>query len=709
MSERVVGAAEKIEKVVLDAPRVVSDDGVLHIPLLGNPNTGKTTLFNALCGLRHKTSNFPGTTQDARIGTLRGAGDGGGPEVHLIDLPGIYSLELAQSEAEVCRNVLAGRLSPTAEPFGDPEGVCVVIDATNLPRNLVLVGEVLRRRLPTVIALNMMDLARQQGRQISVRTLEEQLGCRVIAASARSGEGLDELKAALFAATVPTRTPPGVQAELEVWADRIASRALGASVSMVPPSGGGADAAALPAVTRPSLTDRLDPILVSPWTGVPIFAAIMVGLFYTIFSVAHFPMDWIDAIFAQATRLIEAHLPAGILRDLLSRGIVAGVGATVIFVPQICLLFFLISLLEDTGYLARAALLMDRVLRPFGLPGHAFVPLLSSHACALPGIMSARVIPDPKDRLATILVAPFMTCSARLPVYVLVTSLLFRDRPLLAGLAFVGCYALGAGAGLFSALIARRTLLKGKSRPMVLELPTYKLPSLRTAAITTFDRGLVFLKNAGTNILAICIVLWWLGSYPRVTPPPEATVMKQQAAELLQIGEAETVPEKKAHTLEQAKAQDDAADRLIAAHAREYSYVGRMGKALEPVFRPLGYDWQLTIGVLTSFAAREVFVSTMAVVVRAGDADLDPADAGAVRSVQAATRSDGVTPIFTTATCWSILVYFVLAMQCLPTLAVTAKESGSAKWALLQFVWMSGIAYAAALVVYQSLRAAGVA
>jgi ferrous iron transport protein B len=708
MSERVVAATVKSEQAVLDTPRAMSGDGVLHIPLLGNPNTGKTTLFNALCGLRHKTSNFPGTTQDARIGTLKGAGDGGGPEVHLIDLPGIYSLELAQSEAEVCRNVLAGRLSPSAEPFGDPEGVCVVIDATNLPRNLVLVGEVLRRRLPTVIALNMMDLARQQGRQISVRTLEEQLGCRVIATSARSGEGLEELKAALFAPTVPTRTPPGAQAELEVWADRIASRAPGASASMVLPINGGTVPAALPAAPRPSLTDRLDPILVSPWTGVPIFAAIMVGLFYTIFSVAHFPMDWIDAIFAWTTGWIESHLPAGILRDLLSQGVVAGVGATVIFVPQICLLFFLISLLEDTGYLARAALLMDRVLRPFGLPGHAFVPLLSSHACALPGIMSARVIPDPKDRLATILVAPFMTCSARLPVYVLVTSLLFRDRPLLAGLAFVGCYALGAGAGLISALIARRTLLKGKSRPMVLELPTYKLPSLRTAVITTFDRGWVFLKNAGTNILAICIVLWWLGSYPRVTPPPEATVMKQQAAELLQIGTAETVPEKKAYTLEQAKAQDEAADRLIAAHARGYSYVGRMGKALEPVFRPLGYDWQLTIGVLTSFAAREVFVSTMAVVVRAGDADLDPADAGAVKSVQEATRSDGVTPIFTTATCWSILVYFVLAMQCLPTLAVTAKESGGAKWALLQFVWMSGVAYAAALVVYQALRLSGV-
>ena len=685
-----------------------SDDGILHVPLLGNPNTGKTTLFNALCGLRHKTSNFPGTTQDARIGTVRAAATKGQAdvEIHLIDLPGIYSVELNQSEAEICRNVLAGRLSPKSEPFGDPEGVCVVVDATNLPRNLVLVGEVLRRRLPTVIALNMMDLARQQGRLINIRTLEEQLGCRVIATSARSGEGLTELVTALATPTVPTRTPPGDQAELELWADRIASRALGASASgiAIPP----ASTVVPPALPKPSLTDRLDPILVSPWTGVPIFAAIMVGLFYTIFSVAHFPMDWIDAIFAFTTGLIDAYVPAGILRDLLSHGIVTGVGATVIFVPQICLLFFLISLLEDTGYLARAALLMDRVLRPFGLPGHAFVPLLSSHACALPGIMSARVIPDPRERLATILVAPFMTCSARLPVYVLVTSLLFRDRPLLAGIAFVGCYALGAAAGLFSALIARRTLLKGKSRPMVLELPTYKLPSLRTAAITTFDRGWMFLKNAGTNILAICIVLWWLGSYPQVAPPGDALLQQQQAAELQQIADAETVPDKKQFTQSQADAMNAAAERRIAAHAKENAYIGRIGKAMEPVFAPLGYDWQLTIGVMTSFAAREVFVSTMAVVVRAGDEDLDPSDAGAVASVQAATRSDGITPIFTTATCWSILVYFVLAMQCLPTLAVTAREAGSPRWAILQFLWMSGVAYLFAFVTFQVLRAAGV-
>ena len=685
---------------------------VLRVALLGNPNTGKTTLFNALCGLRHKTSNFPGTTQEARVGEVRSASGG---EIHLIDLPGIYSLELEQSEADVCRSVLAGRLSPRGEPVGEPDSVCVVVDSTNLSRNLVLVGEVLRRRLPTVLVLNMIDLARAQGRQINVRTLEEAVGCRVLLVSARSGEGLRELPDALAAAQIPTRTPPGEQGALEQWADRAAIRAMGGVVpGETPPDGArGTEAptsgSAPPSRWTATFTDRLDSLLVSPWTGVPIFGVVMFALFYAIFSLANFPMDWIDAIFAHAIGFVESVLPEGVLRDLLAHGIVAGVGATVIFVPQIALLFFLISLLEDTGYLARAALLMDRVLRPFGLPGHAFVPLLSSHACALPGIMSTRVIPDRRDRLATILIAPFMTCSARLPVYVLVTGLLFRDRPFMAALAFIGCYALGLGAGLFSALLARRTILRGKSRPMVLELPTYKLPSLRTAIITTVDRAWLFLKNAGTNILAICVVLWWLGSYPLVSPPADAVLMTQQAAELRAIADAETNPGKIDETRAQAAQMEADAAKRIAAHAKENSYIGTIGKGVQPLFAPLGYDWQLTIGVVTSFAAREVFVSTMAVVVRAGDAELDPADAGAVASVKAAVRADGVTPVFTVATCWSLLVYFVLAMQCLPTLAVTAREAGGARWALLQFAWMSGVAYLAALIVYQSLAALGVA
>lgn len=668
---------------------------ILHVPLLGNPNTGKTTLFNALCGLRHKTSNFPGTTQEARIGVVRVGAASRSATVHLVDLPGIYSLELDLMEARICRDVLAGRLSPRGEPMGDPDAICIVADATNLARNLVFVGEALRRRLPTVVALNMIDLARSEGREINLRTLEDQLGCRVIAVSARKGEGIDRLADALQAATVATHTPPGDQAELEHWADRLANMAMQPTRS---------------ARARSSLTDRLDPLLVSPWTGLPIFVIVMIAIFYTIFSAAQFPMGWIDSLFGFTANWLEKVLPEGILSDLIARGVVTGVGATAVFVPQICLLFFLISLLEDTGYLARAALLMHRVLKPFGLPGHAFVPFLSSHACALPGIMSTRVIPDRRERLATILVAPFMTCSARLPVYVLVTSLLFKDRPLYAGLAFVGCYMLGAGAGLFSALIARRTILKGPARPMVLELPTYKLPSLRTALATTIDRGWIFLKNAGTNILAICIVLWWLGSYPHVAPPERARLLHTQSIDLRAMAAAEPVPSKAQEADRHAEALEQESRRLTDAHAQAHSFIGRGAQFVQPVFAPLGYDWQLTIGVLTSFAAREVFVSTMAIVTNAGSDDTDEIvrDQGIIATIANAPRDDGKTPIFTTATCWSVLVFFVLAMQCLPTLAVTAKEAGGIKWALLQLGWMSTVAYGAAFIVFQSLRIAGV-
>jgi len=419
-------------------------------------------------------------------------------------------------------------------------------------------------------------------------------------------------------------------------------------------------------------------------------------------------MDLIGSAFDWVSGMTKAVLPEGSLADLLADGVIGGVGATVVFLPQICLLFFLIALLEDTGYLARAAFVVDRLLRPFGLPGHSFVPLLSSHACALPGIMSTRVIPDRRERLATILVAPFMTCSARLPVYVLVTSLLFKGQPLYAGLAFVGCYMLGAIAGLFSAFIARQTILKGPARPMVLELPTYKVPSLRTALATTIDRGWVFLKNAGTNILAICIVLWWLGSYPHVLPPESAKLLHVQATDLRALADTTADATKAQAERENAQKLEDEANRLTAADAKARSFIGRMGKAVQPVFAPLGYDWQLTIGVLTSFAAREVFVSTMAIVTSAGGDDADVHDEGIVQSIATAPRDDGKTPIFTTATCWSVLVFFVLAMQCLPTLAVTAKEAGGAKWALLQLAWMSAVAYAAAFLVFQSLKLAGI-
>jgi ferrous iron transport protein B len=676
-----------------------------RLALLGNPNTGKTTLFNRLSGLRHKTSNFPGTTLDARIGRIT-VGSPGGPQesdrrsvrahsqsrqAELIDLPGIYSLELDQLESEVCRAVLAGRTAPRGQKVAEPDGICIVVDATNLGRNLMLVGEALRRRLPTVVAINMIDLSRRRGIAINPAVLAEQLGCPVVCISARTGEGLAELSLALEAPRIPNRTPPGESAGeqgLRAWADELGAMACSASGAGRAAAGG----AAFPSGFEETWSDRADRVLTHPVMGVAAFALIMCGLFWALFSIAQYPMEWIDALFALAAGGIQNIMPEGLLRELVAGGIITGIGATVIFLPQICLLFFLISLLEDTGYLARAAFVVDRLLRPFGLPGHAFVPLLSAHACALPGIMATRAIPDPRERLATILVAPFMACSARLPVYVLLVGLLFGDRPFVAALAFVGCYLVGIGAGMFSALVARKTILRGPSRPMALELPSYKLPSIRTALLTSLDRGRMFLAKAGTNILAICIVLWWLGAFPYVQPPAAALELEQRAALV-----------EPASPLEAEELRSEAS-RLTAMHAQANSFAGRLGRTIQPVLAPLGFDWQLSVGVLTSFAAREVFVSTMAVIVAGEDAGGE----GVLEKVGNARRDDG-TPLFTPAVCWSLLIYYILAMQCLPTLAVTAREAvgvggaGGLKWALLQLAWMSGLAYIASMVVFQVL------
>ena len=633
-----------------------------RVALLGNPNTGKTTLFNLLSGLRQRTSNFPGTTQEARLGFLRERE--GEPTVELIDLPGIYSLGLDAPESEVCRRVIDGELMPAGERVGKPDAACVVMDAANLPRNLPLAIEVLHHGRPTVVVINMVDIARQRGIHAEEEELSRRLGCPVVVCSARTGEGVDRLREALRSiedrpsgAGLPRETDE-IEAFVRVLARDIRSRE--------------------DRVREGTKTDRVDAVLTHSVLGLVAFALVMAALFWVIFRLASYPMDWIDMLFAGLGGMLEGAMPAGILRDLLVNGVVAGVGATVIFLPQIMILFFLISVLEGTGYLARAALLMDRLLRPFGLSGHAFVPLLSAHACAIPAIMSARGVPDRRDRLATILVAPFMSCTARIPVYVLLTVLLFPESPAMQALAFAACYALGIVAGILSALIARRTIVRGDTRAMAIELPSYKLPSLRTAAIAAWDRGLVFLRKAGTVILAISVVLWWLGSYPISEPPAEAVELRAEAAQV----EDEAV----------AAAMNEHADELAASRQAEWSFIGRIGSFVQPVFAPLGYDRQLTVGVLASFAAREVFVSTMAVVAT-GHEDVE--DEGVFSALATARRDDG-SLIFDRPTSWSLLVYFVLAMQCLPTLAVTAREAGGWRWAGVQFGWMFGLAYVAA-------------
>ncbi len=680
------------------------------IALMGNPNTGKTTLFNRLCGLRTKTANFPGSTVEAHIGTC--ALDAGAPASHIVDLPGIYSLYLDRPESLIARDYLEGRIHFDREP----EALLVVVDATNLSRNLVFAGQALQLGLPAVIALNMSDLAQKRGLTIDAAQMSEYLGVDVVPVCARTGEGFDRLKHALSRPRISTAALPDPQAFASTseftsagarWANGVFAQSVGGAQAV----GGGSEA-------HDTFTDRLDAAFTHPVLGLAMFVAVMAGLFWTIFAIAGVPMDLIETTFAllggwthSGFEWMDARfgwqLSDGPLHDLIVDGVIAGIAGTVVFLPQICLLFFLISLLEDTGYLARASFVMDRLLRRFGLPGQAFVPMLSAHACAIPAIMATRLIPDQRDRFAAILVTPFLSCSARLPVYVLLISVLFADRPLLAGLAFTGCYALGATAALLTALLFRRTILKGPSRPMVLELPSYKMPSIRNALLVTYDRAMIFLRKAGTVIVAICIVLWWLGSYPIVDPPAEAVQLRERASQIVQGREPSAemrVSGGEASMIEPQASMDEADELLVQAdaierrHAKAGSFIGRIGRTVEPVFAPLGYDWQLSIGVLSSFLAREVFVSTMAVVLVGADEDEAEEDTVRQKLLQS-TRGDG-SPVFTTATSASLLVFYVLAMQCLPTLAVTRRETGSWKWALLQLGYMTAVAYVFALVTY---------
>ncbi len=642
------------------------------VALLGNPNTGKTTLFNRLCGARAKTSNFPGTTTAMRVGRSQVGAD----TIEVIDLPGLYSLQGESPEAAIVRGVLRG------DTESRPGAVIALVDASNLFRNLVLVAELLTFDEPVVVALNMVDIAERTGLRLDVPTLSRRLGVPVVPMVASKGIGLDGLRTVLGSLpTVQVRPTdlPAPDASLEqftTWIDDVLNDAYP----------GGAPAAALDA-----RTERIDRVLTHPVSGTLVFIGVMGALFWTLFELATVPMDLIELTFGYLGSGVSAVLPAGAIRDLLIDGVIGGIAGTVVFLPQICLLFFMISLLEDTGYLARAAFVNDRIFRRFGLPGQAFVPLLTAHACALPAIMSTRLIPDRRDRLATIMVAPFMSCSARLPVYILLTGLLFADRPALAGLAFAGCYLLGSGAAFFSAWLFGKTGLKGSPRPMVLELPTYKRPSLSNALLTAKDQGQAFLQTAGTVIVAICVVMWWLSAYPKVGAPAEAVELRQTA----DSGVAPAVAD-------ELRAR---ADVLEARAEQSGSFAGIMGRTIQPVFQPLGYDWQLTVGVLTSFLAREVFVSTMSVIV-GGGAEAEP-DEGIRQRIRTMTRDDG-SLVFTRATAASALVFFVLAMQCLPTLAVTRKETGKVKYAVIQLVYMSGLAYVTALIVYQSMRAVGI-
>ena len=652
------------------------------LALVGNPNAGKTTLFNALTGLRAKTANFAGTTVERKVGRLHLEHR----QIVVVDLPGLYSLDSKSPDEKLAADALQGKLGHTA-----PDAALVVIDATNLERNLFLVSQILELKGPVIVALNMMDMARRDGIHIDVAKLRAELGCAVVPVSARKGEGVEELKRELdrlVAGAMPEAvnhadphcagcTGCSFQARYE-WTEQISTRVMDAAL-----------------VKRSEWTDRLDDVFTHPVAGVAVFHGVMLALFALIFWAAKIPMELIDHGFTAAGQWVGAHMAPGDLQSLLVNGVIAGVGGILVFLPQICILFFALSLLEDTGYLSRAAFVMDKIMRRLGLPGKAFVPLLSAHACAIPAIMSARVIENPRDRLLTILITPLMTCSARIPVYAMVTALLFPHSPLKAALVFTASYGVGVAAALGAALIFRRTILPGGSKPLVIELPPYRVPGWRTALLHTFDRAQIFVKQAGTIILAISLILWVLAHYPKSPAPAAATALTTQAAQCETAGNAPKAAELRA-----------AADRLTAQSALQNSCAGKIGHLLEPVIAPLGFDWQIGIGIVSSFAAREVIVSTLAIVYGVGEDAAEHDRNSLYDSLRRAKRSDG-TAIFNTATCASLLVFYILAAQCLSTTAVVRRETNSWKWPLFQIAYMTGLAYIAALLVYQTLRHLG--
>lgn len=667
-----------------------------NVALVGNPNTGKTTLFNRLTKLRAKTANYPGITVDVR----RGAWTNRHGTVELIDLPGMYSLDGMSPEERVARDALS-------DDRFKPDAVAIVIDSTNVARSLYLADEVRSLNLPTIAILTLSDAARAADIEIDKVKLSAALNCPVMMISARTGEGVDDLADALEALKNP----------LAVQMDPHESCAAGCSGCKFSARYDWAESIARTAVTAPDdgppQVSLLDRFLTHPVLGVLVFCTVMLGVFYLIFSLANVPMDLIDTLFGELARLVSGVIPeqvasavripvtatltmllcfgayqlAGVgwsivsglaavlastwvatlpiedFESLVVDGVITGMGGVLVFLPQICILFFFISLLEESGYMARAAFVMERLMRFVGLPGKAFVPMLSAHACAIPGIMAARVIDNWRDRLVTILVLPFLTCSARLPVYAMVTALLFGDAPVQAAFAFVAAYSLGIVAALGSAWFLKKTLLRGDVAPLLIALPPYRMPSLGNALMTAVDRATVFIRNAGTTILLISIILWALATYPRI---PDSAVTTER-------------------------------DREV--QALEYSLAGRAGRVVEPVFAPLGFDWKINVGVLSSFAAREVVVSTLAIVYGIGEGDQTETTT-LVDSLKQQTRDDG-TPVFDTASGLSLLVFFVLAMQCLPTQVVTRRETGSWKWAILQFSFMSVIAWTAAALTYQ--------
>ena len=645
------------------------------VALVGNPNTGKTTLFNALTGLRQKVANYPGVTVEKKTGTGRNRH---GEEFTVIDLPGAYSLEAKSPDEEVTRAVLHGERADTPKP----DAVLCLVDASNLERHLYLATQVMELGLPVIVVVNKTDTAEERGITVATKKLEERLGVPVVPMQANERVGMEALQVALSAEPAKADWKPveGDTAARYKAIDKLLEGTVARSDE-----------------ERLTPSDKWDRVLVHPVFGWLILLGILGGLFFTLFSLAGYPMDLIDGAFGWLGEQVETRMADGDLRALITEGIIGGVGGVVIFLPQILILFFFIGLMENTGYLARVSFMMDRLMAGVGLNGKAFVPLLSSYACAIPGIMATRTMESARDRLITTLIAPITSCSARLPVYVMLIALMLPVGT--AGqkaLVMLGLYVLSIVGVYVFAYVFNRTLAKQEQTLFVLELPAYQRPSWREIGLQMYDRGKIFLRRAGTVILGLSIVLWALTTYPK-----SSKLEKQIAAAESVLDENQKILDANSTgrderasaesvAIEKAKEISDLKSRML-----EYSAAGKLGHAIEPVIEPLGYDWKMGIGLVASFAAREMFVSTMSIVYLGDDKTETERGREEVRKKMAGTKKYDVR------TCLSLLVFYVFAMQCLSTVAVTRRETNSWRWAILQVVYLTGFAYFAALATYQ--------
>lgn len=619
-----------------------------QLALVGSPNCGKTTLFNALTGLRQKVANYPGVTVEHTMGSFE---DEEGDEVTLIDLPGTYSLEPLSPDEQVTLDALSGNL----EGVDRPDGIIIVADATTLERSLPFIGEVLRLGQPSLLVLTMIDELKARKGSVKMGALRRALGVKALGVVGNKGLGLDDLKHELgrpesWKAADPDKIPED-QRERFAWSDAILAEAL-----------------TKPDTSR-TRTDAIDDVLLHPGMGIALFLLVMFLFFQIIFTVAAPLQEGLEGLVLGLGALLEASMAPGLLRSLVVDGLIAGVGGVLVFVPQIALLLLMISLLEGSGYMARAAFVIDRVMGWAGLEGRCFVSLLSSYACAIPGLMATRSVPDPKSRLATMMVAPFMTCSARLPVYGLLISAFIPNTTVLGifsiqGLTMFGLYFLGSISALIAAVIFKRGLLRGRTYPFYMELPPYRVPSWKVVLNYVWRGVKGFLRKAGTIILVASVLLWAALSFPTVEPPAEIK-------------------------------NDKVATR---SYQLERSAAATVGKAIEPVIAPLGFDWRIGIGIVASFAAREVIVATLAQIYSFDGEEEDLEGLG--DRLKKAKRDDG-SPAYTLATALALLVFYVYALQCVSTLAVMKRETGTWRWPAIAFVYMLVVAWVASFMTYQ--------